>query len=256
MDRISGAEDQDAQILRGADPNRHRSLSNAEAEVLLTKAIAAAEARHPAPWWRKNRMRTLVGAAVGLVLLGGAIAVPSVAENVQFFATTDVRENSEPGFASDVSSPPPVYVDKAASDYVAFALTIYDMSLPVPPGVDRVDAAKHFAEAHSLAARTNFETGVVQSEDGMRADWEGLVRCYWISDWQASNVLGSESAKDRAAAVVKESFQWPMYLRFQDQNGKNHFAEFAEQMAAGDAAAVAENYNALNCAELLEESSR
>lgn len=270
--RVAVTEEELDRRLSAAD--RSRSVLSEEQSRTL---VEAGVVRGSEPQGTRRRpFAWLVAGVTGVTILAGAVAAPSVAETLQYI-TQNVPENSDPRFgatpipaqtssagpsqpAVDVGTetvPGSEWVNPAASDYVAWALSVYDLELPEPPGIDLETVATNHAQGwHDTILRDYGPGGIVVQASAQEGAWEQVVQCLWIDEWLSADEESKLQRRAVAQEALKDSLTWPG-LRFGDDPDDPGMAEYwtitASAFAAGDRAGIEQVRQSNQCWTILRD---
>jgi hypothetical protein len=266
-------EELDARLI--AADRAQSGLSDERSQALLSAGIAQGRGeREP----RQRRFGLFAGAILGLTVLAGAVAVPSVADTLRFL-TEDVVENSDPLFAAtpapaattteDPTAPttpeskPDLdarWVNPAASDYVAWAMAAYDLTLPQPPGIVLEEAATQHAQGwHDTILRNYGSGGIVVEALSQKGAWEQAVQCLWIEEWLDADSNDNSQRRSTAGTALVGSLEWPG-LRFGDDPQDATMAEYwrvaGEAFMQGDRSGIRKLRASSQCNGIVRDIER
>lgn len=217
--------------------------SSAEETLDLEKLDVTPGPGAPEP--HRRLFRAFAGAILCITLIAGTVAVYSVRNTIGALIE-NIPESTERPFVapSPVVSPEnaqhaplapghemegATWVNPAATDYVAWALGAYDLSLPEPHGIVLEEAATQHAQGwHDTILRDYGTEGIVVEASAQKGSWEQAVQCLWVEEW-----LDAEKDPQRrseAGTTLIGSLEWPN-LRFGDDPLDRGQAEYWKDAA-------------------------
>jgi hypothetical protein len=211
----------------------------------------------PAPSSRSPRRKRQVAAVwitVGMVV-GAGIATPAVATVRSFLAQTGVIPQAEPstspGYVEETEvSLGSEWIDATARDYADFALTVYDLSLPLPADYHPEDVATRVA-VDQMAIAGGEQTPVLTQETSVKRTYETAVRCVWINNWQAARKAGDVDEQAASAEILRQSASWPATVATDGGGIVEGLLSYAEAARTGNAALVASAYQSSACNDFM-----
>lgn len=177
-----------------ADTARSLSPSDDALDALLRGTREVAPTVAP-----RQRRRLVTGIALaGMIVIGGAAALPAAAGVLSFFAQSDWTC----AWGSECGDPDGQWIDTDASDFVDYTATVFPYDLPLPAGVD--------AEEFRIAAANEIqENPGLQSETGVIHSFEARIYCAWVGEWLRSDDAGDLEARTAASEIMIQNADWP-----------------------------------------------
>ncbi|GGF03367.1 hypothetical protein [Mycetocola zhadangensis] len=243
-------------LLDAADPLHAHDGPLPDAEVFLRELHRddgrqlAAQTQSPP---RRRRRIAAIWTTVVLVGLVG-IATPAVATVQRFLAQTGVfsslESDGDEGEETEVT-PGYEWIEATARDYADYALTVYDLTLPLPDGYTASDVGIRVA-AQQVEIAGGYGSSVLQQESNVRRTYESAVRCVWISSWLKAEEEGDAAQQNASAEVLLQSASWPMTVETDGGGVVDSLVKYAEGARAGDVGLVKEAYQSDACSTFME----
>ena len=169
--------------LAAADPARDVSLPDSD----VRRIVRAATTQPPRRRWLLPTAAVVAALAVGVP--GAAVASGYLTRTGWFGSPNPGSpEGTRPiGTEADGSE----WIDTAAADYGAYAVTLWPAYAPLPAGYD--------TEAFARSIAADAPEGLRQVT-GIRSEFEQNARCAWRAEWLDADALGDA---DRAASAVE-----------------------------------------------------
>lgn len=255
-DMPDGPRDSLDSLLRAADPLVLRAERRPDPDTFLQALDRRDEVPSTTKDPRRRRRVAVLWITLGLAA-GVGIAAPAAAGVGSFLARTGTYPPA-PNSSSETQTevvPDSEWIDATARDYVDYALTVYDTSLPLPDRYVAEDVAKRVA-VHQFEVAAEYGVPVVQQTIGLKRAYESAVRCVWISNWQVAAKSGDRTEQQRSADVMAESATWPATVATDGGGVVDALRSEADGARRGDASMVASAYQSNACEEFMKAIDR